>query len=472
MCQECQQLNTGEQWCQVCNAQRSQKNFAKWTSNNPKIDEFIQECQLKATDANKFLEWIPYEQFANIEYLAEGGFGKVYKAQWVTGNVRHWNQKNNQWQREKDKEFKNQLREVGEFNQTLPNETILSNYQIHQGAVYHSKLLPTKEITQLTQSLEFQAKTLELNKHLTKVKQLAQEIGDEEKKKEMQQKKYRDLKKALKLAFEKSEELEKMITANQLHLSEEIKEVFIKIKELKAKSNIYRQLEEEKAKKEQELVGLKKIIITSIHLDEDAQLDLDTLLENQEKVVRSDDKRSVRQLENSKRDLKDYGMTEEQISQLCQLQIEITNLTLEIGRKTRQLTTQIINNINNVQVGDVIIKDSKISGTIAIGVGQIDNVDFNAINLSNDNWTNLHPFFNQSLIEQWTNHQFTYEQTQEWANVFGQAFNPQEVAFYVWLRDTKRLTPEQTLNQANLEQLRSEYQQTQLIAQIQIPPKS
>jgi len=41
------------------------------------------------------LEWIPYEQFTSIKYLDEGGFGKVYKAEWIDGRIKGWSAKNN-----------------------------------------------------------------------------------------------------------------------------------------------------------------------------------------------------------------------------------------------------------------------------------------------------------------------------------------------------------------------------------------
>ncbi|KLL03574.1 MAG: hypothetical protein MRECE_13c053, partial [Mycoplasmataceae bacterium CE_OT135] len=104
LCLECKQLNTGEQWCKSCNNPRLQKEFVQWTSNNPQIDKFIQKYQLEATEANKFLEWIPHEQFTEIEHLDDGGFGKVYKAKWTTGNIHHWDIKNKKWNREKDED--------------------------------------------------------------------------------------------------------------------------------------------------------------------------------------------------------------------------------------------------------------------------------------------------------------------------------------------------------------------------------
>ncbi|WNE40705.1 MAG: Serine/threonine-protein kinase PknD [Mycoplasmataceae bacterium] len=110
LCSDCHQPYTGEEWCRDCNSQRLRVNFSNWTSGNSQIDEFIQNLQLQATEANKFLEWIPYEQFTNIEFLAQGGFGKVYKAWWTEGNVQYWDREKNQWQRKKEvkeKDLKN-----------------------------------------------------------------------------------------------------------------------------------------------------------------------------------------------------------------------------------------------------------------------------------------------------------------------------------------------------------------------------
>ncbi|CAB5363674.1 unnamed protein product [Rhizophagus irregularis] len=39
------------------------------------------------------LEYVPYEQFKNIEFIAEGGFSKIYKATWIDGPVISYNNK-------------------------------------------------------------------------------------------------------------------------------------------------------------------------------------------------------------------------------------------------------------------------------------------------------------------------------------------------------------------------------------------
>ncbi|CAG8814555.1 3219_t:CDS:1, partial [Racocetra fulgida] len=39
------------------------------------------------------IAYIPFEQFTNIEYLAEGGFSKIYKAKWKDGPITGWHSK-------------------------------------------------------------------------------------------------------------------------------------------------------------------------------------------------------------------------------------------------------------------------------------------------------------------------------------------------------------------------------------------
>ncbi|GES88120.1 kinase-like domain-containing protein [Rhizophagus clarus] len=77
ICGECNEPGTGEYWCHPCNAKRFKDNFKNWTSGNKVIDEFIQQSQLNAVHYEKYLEWIPFEKFQNITYIAEGGFAIV-----------------------------------------------------------------------------------------------------------------------------------------------------------------------------------------------------------------------------------------------------------------------------------------------------------------------------------------------------------------------------------------------------------
>src|ERR1700722_15734155 len=99
LCKECKQPNTGYKWCQLCNAKRFQQNFKNWTSRNSEVDKLIQESQLNAKDLWEKLEWIEYDRFENIEYVARGGFGTIYKAIWKDGYIRNWDCETKQWNR-------------------------------------------------------------------------------------------------------------------------------------------------------------------------------------------------------------------------------------------------------------------------------------------------------------------------------------------------------------------------------------
>ena len=105
LCKGCKQPNTGYgTWCQPCNAKRFKQNFHNWTSGNRDIDEFIQKTQLKARNNHEAIEWVEYNRFENVEYLAKGGFGTTYKAIWKDGSIRSWDSENIQWKRYKSNE--------------------------------------------------------------------------------------------------------------------------------------------------------------------------------------------------------------------------------------------------------------------------------------------------------------------------------------------------------------------------------
>ena len=98
LCKECKQPKDRYYWCRLCNFQQ---NFKNWTSGNHDVDKFIQKTQLKAKDDREVLEWIEYDEFENVEYLAKGGFGTTFKAIWKDGPIFCWDSENNQWKRRK-----------------------------------------------------------------------------------------------------------------------------------------------------------------------------------------------------------------------------------------------------------------------------------------------------------------------------------------------------------------------------------
>ncbi|UZO14368.1 uncharacterized protein OCT59_005827 [Rhizophagus irregularis] len=97
LCHDCSQPETGSFYCQSCNSPRFKQNFKNWTSGNHDVDEFIQKAQLKAKDWKHIIEWIEYDKFEDVEYLAKGGFGTTFKAVWKDGPI--WDYDNDQWKR-------------------------------------------------------------------------------------------------------------------------------------------------------------------------------------------------------------------------------------------------------------------------------------------------------------------------------------------------------------------------------------
>ena len=91
----------------ICNAKHLQQNFENWTSGNNDIDKFIQDTQLSehTTHVENALEWIPYDRFYNIKYIAKGGFGIVYRANLIDGLILDWDNKNQNWRRCKPNKF-------------------------------------------------------------------------------------------------------------------------------------------------------------------------------------------------------------------------------------------------------------------------------------------------------------------------------------------------------------------------------
>ena len=73
-------------FCKSCEINNLKDDFANWTSENEKVDNFIQEMQLKINSHyDTIVEWIPYNQFDDIKKIGKGGFATVYSATWIDG---------------------------------------------------------------------------------------------------------------------------------------------------------------------------------------------------------------------------------------------------------------------------------------------------------------------------------------------------------------------------------------------------
>ncbi|RHZ76557.1 hypothetical protein Glove_196g125 [Diversispora epigaea] len=63
-------------------------NFRNWASKNNEINKLIQECQQTAQTAVKpvhIIEWISYDRFKNVKYLAKEGCATISSAIWKDG---------------------------------------------------------------------------------------------------------------------------------------------------------------------------------------------------------------------------------------------------------------------------------------------------------------------------------------------------------------------------------------------------
>ena len=78
-------------------------NLTNWISGNEKIDDFIQERQLKIKDYEDIVfEWIPYNQFDQIIETCKSSLVTVYSAIWIDGPLYY---QHNQYIRDSNKEI-------------------------------------------------------------------------------------------------------------------------------------------------------------------------------------------------------------------------------------------------------------------------------------------------------------------------------------------------------------------------------
>jgi hypothetical protein len=106
-CPECgQSIDEDFLYCKPCNSKHFHDNFTNWTSGDLSIDELIQDSQLNATTEFGLIEWIEYSNLENVEFIAHGGFGSVYKAIWKDGPIKKpfWNINKSEWNRYSKKE--------------------------------------------------------------------------------------------------------------------------------------------------------------------------------------------------------------------------------------------------------------------------------------------------------------------------------------------------------------------------------
>ncbi|GBC04921.1 hypothetical protein RclHR1_05950005 [Rhizophagus clarus] len=84
------QRNRKKKICDICN----KIEIEIVSSGNEIIDNFIKNT---LSNHGEMFEFVPYDKFKDLEFIAEGGFSKIYKATWTDGPIFNWNRKKLRW---------------------------------------------------------------------------------------------------------------------------------------------------------------------------------------------------------------------------------------------------------------------------------------------------------------------------------------------------------------------------------------
>jgi hypothetical protein len=87
-CNECKKREPLHENLQICYICYRMKTLFK-PSGNKIIDDFIRHTQINLDTNEGRMEFVPFDQFINIKFIAEGGFSKIYKATWIDGPI-YW----------------------------------------------------------------------------------------------------------------------------------------------------------------------------------------------------------------------------------------------------------------------------------------------------------------------------------------------------------------------------------------------
>ncbi|CAG8757787.1 24362_t:CDS:2, partial [Cetraspora pellucida] len=121
------------------------KKCEKCNLRKPHYDEYSNQCKDCYRASLRVLsEFIPYNRFINIEYLAKGGFSVIHKATWVDGPIARWNPKKQKYGRKRNfdvalkvlnnsnKMDSDYLNELKNFFHCIKNEAKRDVKNVHQ----------------------------------------------------------------------------------------------------------------------------------------------------------------------------------------------------------------------------------------------------------------------------------------------------------------------------------------------------
>jgi hypothetical protein len=99
ICENCKQECLATLYCEYCVRNYLKEKFSNWKSGNDDIDNLIQKCQMNSLGPENIVEWIPYSNLENINYLTKGGFSEIYTADWINGCYDEWDSDKQQLKR-------------------------------------------------------------------------------------------------------------------------------------------------------------------------------------------------------------------------------------------------------------------------------------------------------------------------------------------------------------------------------------
>ncbi|GES89981.1 kinase-like domain-containing protein [Rhizophagus clarus] len=132
LCNECNKkrhlLDKNHQICHVCYKAKS----VFIPSGNKVIDDFIKHTLISGDRLAGRMVFVPYNQFKNVEFLAEGGFSKVYKAIWIDGpSITNWSKKKQSFCKPRyNKNYKVVLKK-------LNNSTDITSKELNELKIFH-----------------------------------------------------------------------------------------------------------------------------------------------------------------------------------------------------------------------------------------------------------------------------------------------------------------------------------------------
>ncbi|CAG8627999.1 3517_t:CDS:2 [Cetraspora pellucida] len=79
-CPACHKPKTDKNWCPECHSKLLLEENPGWTSGDEKLDNYIKKTIIDARRSYDYLEFIPFENFKDIEIIGKGGFATAFSA--------------------------------------------------------------------------------------------------------------------------------------------------------------------------------------------------------------------------------------------------------------------------------------------------------------------------------------------------------------------------------------------------------